>query len=228
MKEEDSDFEKISAKELENYWKAVIDNKVNLLTQLSNGSTVALIPVERKNAQLFVTHQGALPDKDTNILISFNALKDRLFFKTQLSKSTDGRHFIDVFGDLFRLQRRDNFRITIPDNISLPCLINQIGDANVKVKSARIVDLSLGGALIEIPEWEKSINTGDWIAGSIAPEKEAAIQFKGNVKHCRDFKNSSKKRLGVQFEKLVGNGLNELNKLVMKYYHKMFSKFSNF
>ncbi len=227
MSKEESDFEKItSEKEKENYWKAVIDSKIILLTQLSNGTTITLNPEELKLSQLYVSAKG-LPDKDANILISFNALKDRLFAKTQLSRAADGRHFIDTFSELFRLQRRENFRITIPENAPLQAFINQLGEKNLKVK-ARVVDISLGGALIELPETEHVILTNDWIAGVISTEKEVGIQFKGYIRHIRELPTLQKRRVGVCFDKLVGNGLNELNKLVMKYYHKMFSKFSNF
>lgn len=226
-KEDDSDFEKIDReKDREKYWDEVVENKTNLLTQLSNGNTVLLTPVERKLAQLFVSASG-LPDKDPKVLVSFSALKDRLFISTQLSRTPDGKHFIDIFGDLFRLQRRENFRIIIPDNAPIGVFINQLGDKNVKIK-AKVVDLSLGGAFIELPNQDHVILSGDWIAGIISTEKEVGIQFKGTVKHVRELNSHKKVRVGVFFDKLVGNGLNELNKLVMKYYHKMFSKFSNF
>lgn len=226
---EESDFEKVTSdRDKENYWKAVLESKTALLAQLSNGNTVLLTPLEIKIAQLFVNSAtNSLPDKDANLLISFNALKDRLFIRTQLSRTPDGQYFIDIFSDLYRLQRRENFRIVLPENASLDVFINQLGENNVKIK-ARVVDISLGGVLVELPNMDGVILNNDWIAGIISTDKETGIQFKGNIKHIRDLPKLQKRRVGVCFDKLVGNGLNELNKLVMKYYHKMFSKFSNF
>lgn len=223
--EKDSDFEKIASDDRENYWNAVIESKISLMTQLSNGITVVLTPLQKHMQQLFVTANG-LPDKDPKVLVSFSVLKERLFISTQLSKSPEGRHFIDTFGDLFRLQRRENFRIVIPEESPIGVFINQCADKNVKIK-ARVIDLSLGGALIELPE-EASAVAGDRLSGIISTDKEIGIQFKGVVRHAREHGPSKKIRVGIFFDKLVGNGLGELNKLVMKYYHKMFSKFSAF
>ncbi len=224
--EKESDFEKIPNDERDTYWNAVVENKVNLLTQLSSGTTVLLIPVQKHLQQLFVSARG-LPDKDPKVLVSFSVFKERLFISTQLSKAPDGKHFIDTFGDLFRLQRRENFRIVIPEESPIGVLINQLGEKNVKIK-AKVIDLSLGGALIELPDQEYVTMTADEVSGIISTDKVVGIQFKGVVKHAREHGPSKKIRVGVFFDKLVGNGLGELNKLVMKYYHKMFSKFSSF
>ncbi|OQW46103.1 MAG: hypothetical protein A4S09_16850 [Proteobacteria bacterium SG_bin7] len=224
--EKSSDFEKIESKDRDIYWDAVVENKVVLLTQLSNGTTVMLTPLQRQMQQLFVS-ANSLPDKDPKVLVSFSILKERLFISTQLSKTPDGKHFIDTFGDLFRLQRRENFRIVIPEESPIGVFLNQLGDKNVKIK-AKVIDLSLGGTFIEFPDPETVVSIGDTLSGIISTDKEIGIQFKGIVKHTREFGPSKKIRAGVYFEKLVGNGLGELNKLIMKYYHKMFSKFSAF
>ncbi len=130
-------------------------------------------------------------------IVSFSLPPDVFFLKTSVTGA--GEKF--SFGqseEVFRLQRRDTFRLSIPDRVT----------AKVKFLNHKIYnihDLSQGGFSIELPAQDSDIFvTGTYLDGDIEISGEVFKQVLCEAKHARVQPSAKTKVLvGFQFLKLT-------------------------
>lgn len=227
MDTNNSQFEKITdSDEKQNFFDALIYHKGEVQAIYSDGRKSILVPLELKANHLYVRTKDSNEKltEEANLIINFQALKTQLFAKTR-AYNIPGNHFvIETNVELFRLQRRENFRINLGPDVNINVHLHKMKTQSVKHK-CKMKDLSLGGCLIELPA-EEPLSVNAEVSGTTSSPQKIHFEFDGVVRHVHINSDTNTQLVGISFSRLLGGGLNELNKMVMDLYRKLFSKFS--
>lgn len=141
----------------------------------------------------------------TDFVGYLNSNQERYYFYGQaLSKQNflletyeQASIFIRFDTDLFKLDRRSNFRVRLPDKERFPLLITELNGVPIKLNGL-VRDISNQG--IGFITGGESLNhnwaLGDRIRGRIKSEEDKDIVFDGEVKHC-SLPNDHTVRVGV-------------------------------
>jgi hypothetical protein len=161
----------------------------------------------------------------TEIVASFMFGNEVYFLKTQISPR--GNSFLlDIGQDLYKLQRRDNFRLVMPTSQKARFELRSIDIESVK-QTYGIVDLSGGGLSFEMLYATDRLQQGSHVSGVIKIGENFSKPVVGLVRHVRPFGSmgSGLFRVGIQFEGLSSTDHEEIILLVMKIHRIAFSKF---
>jgi len=118
---------------------------------------------------------------------------DRYYFVGKISRSQDFRMtpfsmevFLPYQFEMFKLDRRANFRITLPDSDMFKAKIFEHNGKAINLV-ALIKDVSGGGMrlLCKDVEIAFSFKVNSKIKGELYPTKEKSIQFEGIIRHLK-------------------------------------------
>ena len=116
--------------------------------------------------------------------ISFG-LADGLYVLKSAVEAVNGEVLVVPLGpELFRLQRRNNFRAYIPMSFEIKFTITELkSDESAKGSSIKLVDISAGGMKVIWPSHGFAMPTvGDKIAGRLVlPNKAGEIELRGRL-----------------------------------------------
>lgn len=167
------------------------------------------------------------PKKENDILGNFFIGGERYFFKTSLRIEGDVVTLrIDV--DLFHLQRRQNYRIRIPESYPASLLLSNYNGATVKL-TGKLVDLSSGGCRASILTALPVFETGGRIAGQIVIKNRDPLGIEGTLRYHKFEKSISTPRqiFGLEFTALSSLVEGKLFALTMELHREFFSKYSS-
>jgi hypothetical protein len=210
--------------------------KQNLLVELcrSKGDLVAKLPEpnsyvftlkasEHRGLDLVCPLQASLPKEFSNagrLFMSFLLGGEKYFFhgrydvrKNDILINTD-----EVF---FHLQRRDDYRLRIPESFQALFEISAINGQMKKV-SIPIADLSAGGCLLNTDPQRIHLKIGDKVSGHIFLPDREPIEMNGQIRHTRENQNKRNDLTGVQFANLSEIQKNRIASLVMDLYREFF------
>lgn len=165
-------------------------------------------------------------DQNSEVIVSFSLSTEMYFMRTKLLLKRE-RRMIDLGGDLYKLQRRDNFRLVIPKSYKARFEARSYDLEEVK-STFSIIDLSGGGLSFEMLYATDSIRAGTHITGLLKIGDSFSKPVVAIVKHIRPFGSmgSGLFRCGIQFEGIPESDREEIIQLVMKIHREAFSKFS--
>ncbi|MEQ1876812.1 MAG: PilZ domain-containing protein [Bdellovibrionia bacterium] len=157
--------------------------------------------------------------------VSFSIGPEMFFIKTRVIPKKNHAVF-DIGTDLYKLQRRDNFRLIIPKGYRARFELRSI-DLDQQVANFPVVDLSGGGLSFEMLYATDSMRVGSQVAGFLKIGDLFTKPVVGLVRHVRPFGSmgSGLFRCGIQFEGLVSTDREEIIQMVMKIHRESFSKF---
>ena len=165
------------------------------------------------------------PDKDNDLICNFFLGGERYFFRS-LAITKNDQVELSYEGELFHLQRRQNYRIKIPENYSAICLITEHKSIPVKL-SAHIYDISSGGIRVELIANEPVLISGDSVTAHIFIGKREALQVEGIVRHHKLEKfatKPSKQIFGVEFTEMGSFIEGKLFAITMDLHREFFSR----
>lgn len=157
------------------------------------------------------------------IIVSFSIQTQKYFLTTKL-KDLGGNYFeINFTENLFQLQRRQNYRVFIPDNYRTEVSITVAG----KKISGSVLDLSSGGlrARILVKRSDCNFSINHLLQGKFKIGDRPAIPFKGQLRHMKD--DTTKEgfvMLGIEFLDLSKPIQAQLFSMTMELHREMFSK----
>lgn len=96
---------------------------------------------------------------DEAVTCSFEISAEKYFFKSQVS-TIASELLLTIPNEIFKLQRRNDFRVAVPASIPYTCEIIGVNSSPVKLK-AEIRDLSLGGCQLAVKITGTSFHNGD-------------------------------------------------------------------
>jgi c-di-GMP-binding flagellar brake protein YcgR len=146
------------------------------------------------------------------------------YFASPKFKISRGQLRIFVDGPVFLLQRREDFRLKIPQAQKVLFEIKLKNESN-QVVSCAIKDLSAGGCrlLIDPKKWQPKV--GDPIAGTILISGREPIIMEASIKHIKpDSTEKNKLSCGVQFNQISEIQKNRIAAIVMDLFRVFFAK----
>lgn len=160
------------------------------------------------------------------VVVSFQVGTEKYFMQSRLF-SDGAKHFLDLGQRLFRLQRRDNYRLPFPPEFGARLLIRGLETLSLNL-NLELVNLSGGGCAVDIhPQMGVELRKGQVLRGDLRVKDRLAMPVVGIVRHSRAFgsRGSGIQRVGIEFQNLTPVDKENLIKLVMELHRELFSKF---
>lgn len=118
-------------------------NNVPVVFKLANAHAKSnFVPVE--DAELGIIRKFDSDLVDTPIMCSFTYSNNKYFFKSKAT-STDVYFFLNFPEKIYKIQRRNNFRLSVPNFLD-----HKINIIEFPSLESRLIDISLGGCRLEI------------------------------------------------------------------------------
>jgi c-di-GMP-binding flagellar brake protein YcgR len=122
---------------------------------------------------------------------------------------------------MFHLQRRQNYRVRIPQSFQAHFDVTEINQAEVKAH-ARLGDLSSQGCRLIEKSSGTTFNPGDAIKGQLVINKNSPIDLEAEVRHVKT--DEGQQIVGLEFKKLSPIQENNLFALTMEIHKEVFKR----
>lgn len=159
--------------------------------------------------------------QNIEILGQFQIEEDRFFINGQMSLLGD-QAVISFAGEIFKLQRRSNFRISLPPSFPMYANVTQIA-GKPSAFEARLADMSAGGCRIYFPESGPNLASGTDIQIVLHPPSGRDFDFRAVVRHTQSvvFRNEIQAQFGLEFLEVPKATHLRLTSLVMDLQHRV-------
>ncbi|MBC7370139.1 MAG: PilZ domain-containing protein [Bdellovibrionaceae bacterium] len=165
------------------------------------------------------------PLNDNDLVCNFFIGGERYFFRSLVTIDKDQVQ-LSFQNELFHLQRRQNYRIKIPEKYTAAFLISEHKNSAVKL-SAHIFDLSSGGARVEMTAAEPVLTLGDQITAHLFLGKREPLEIEGIIRHHKIEKFATKppkQIFGVEFSSMSPLLEGKLFAITMDLHREFFSR----
>lgn len=228
MTQDGSDiFSKVSADEKLRLFKDLANVRGELICKGESDDIYRLI-VERASAkqelQCSISFGLPFPKQEKELLGNFFLGGERYFFKTPVRIEKD-IIILRMDSDLFHLQRRQNYRIKIPENYQATLLVSSLNKAPTKL-NGQIFDLSSGGCRVVLTASTPILEHGDIVSGYIVVGKRDPLEIEGVVRHHKVEKGTAltKQVFGIEFRQLSPLIEGKLFAITMDLHREFFSR----
>jgi c-di-GMP-binding flagellar brake protein YcgR len=219
-------FSLISQKELIQIMQDLAYLKIDIICkgESEHLATVKASECELKKSQLECIEKSTHPLKNgENYLGYFLLHNEKYYFKsTAISKSDT---FIIPFPDnLYKLQRRQSYRVKIPDNQKLFLDISTLDGLEFS-SHCRLIDLSSKGCRITVDDYDEIFMKDCLISGTLLVKENLKINIQGQIKHStKSLSSSDSKICGIEFTPISPATENQLFSLTMELYKSFFRR----
>ncbi|MCB0347518.1 MAG: PilZ domain-containing protein, partial [Bdellovibrionales bacterium] len=176
----------------------IMRHNVEIQIQLMDNTVLSAKSFKKFNDEFILFRE--LPNQPTeqDVIITFNLAPEKYFLKSKLIQK-DKTCIIKLTAYLYKLQRRKNFRLTLPKfwDPTFDCLsqgAEQIG------KSFTIHDLSNGGISIEYAPGEFETSIGSQMEGLIKVNNRLDLSVTVGVRHIREVGTKAYPKIRVGLE----------------------------
>lgn len=140
--------------------------------------------------------------------------KDELYFFNSSLNNSKAEYLIDLPAEIFQLQRRNDFRVTMPIGLPHECIINYVRGLPKSVK-AEVRDLSMGGCQLSVAAYQLEIAQGNEFDIILKIDKFEFQRLNLVAKHIKVIKEQDTLLIGASFLDLDGETSNDLRALLM-------------
>lgn len=222
-------FSKVSTrKERERAFTLMADSKSYLECQLPNKKLLDFKADHLKDSYMVVFCKDAEISVPCNVIVTFSIGAEKYFMKTTLNKHDLQSHFtMDLTPTLFKLQRRNSFRVQIPPGYHAKIKVLQVNDKDIS-RVFMMSDLSGGGFSFEMtPDNDFNLEKNQIVKAEIEIGGKFKKVVKAEIKHIAKIgsQGSGLQKVGLEFTEIAPKSQEEIVKLVMDLHRDMFSKF---
>ena len=214
------------------------DEKTSIFTELADRRTILnakyldpngvlfLIEAENfSNNQLrchFKEHPKPYPQNQP-LIVQFATSWEKYLFQDD-TKFQGDTLYLDAQADLFRLQRREDFRLKLPSSFNALFTITVLnGDAGKM--DVTILDISAGGLRISAQRHLTHFTKGDHFEGKLQLKGRPPIMLKLEAMHViTDPMNEKLTQVGCRFRDISPIEKNKFTALVMDLYREIYSR----
>lgn len=140
--------------------------------------------------------------KDEPMSLTFGLGDGQYYCKTTVSFVSDDEAYFPVGTELYRLQRRNNFRAYVPTHTNINLTLKSWNTDIVKF-AARVVDLSAGGARVTWPaDTADKVKVGQQISGSLSLPNGQNMEVFATIKHIWPKQPDGNLPVGMEFQNL--------------------------
>lgn len=228
MKESQSFFQKVGTrKERERAFILLTQSKATFECQLPGKKIVTISPGHIVDSHMAVVTQGQIP-MNQEVIVTFQVGQEKYFMKTIFEHHDFSGHYkMSLEPALFKLQRRNSFRVQIPGEYLARVNLMVVGDKKISQKFP-LFDLSGGGFSFEIPPNSQfSIERGQELEGELDIGGKFKKRFSAIIRHIIvvGSQGSGLKKIGAEFTHLSPSEQQDIINIVMEIHRDMFSKF---
>lgn len=183
--------------------------------------------IEQKFRLVCRTRAGAKPPipLPVSVILSFSIGSDRFFMTTDIVDLGGGYYEVNFAKDIFQLQRRQSYRIRIPDNHFSDLKITVSNNNAVTNLSGRIVDISSGGARMLLKHADPVLKLDDKVEGTLVIGRRAPIAYQGVVRHVKvESQKPPAQIIGVEFTGMTPVMEGKLFAITMELHRELFAR----
>lgn len=151
---------------------------------------------------------------------------EKYYFQSAALTQQD-RITVPIPKELYRLQRRQNYRVRIPDGYGASYSITTFNGKPEKWASP-IADLSSQGCRVNFKGSSPQIKIGDKLGGTLLIGKRPPLEVQGIVRHVKltegDSPNQTTQTLGIEFSPLPSILENKLFAMTMEIHKEIFRR----
>lgn len=195
-----------------------------LVEFLNHNQTELTIKINRQYVKADVTHikndkyLSVLKFHDFDfsnepVLCSFS-FKDELYFFNSYLNNSKVEYLIDIPGEIYQLQRRNDFRVSMPIGLSHECTINYVRGLQKNVK-AEVRDLSMGGCQLSVAAYQLEISQDDEFDMTLKVDRFEFARLDLVAKHVKVIKEQDTLLIGCSFTDLTGESSTDMQALLM-------------
>ncbi len=228
-------FNKVGQAETKHLWNEVKKYKIEFSAKIvhegdAEESVFKLKIVEFTESGTAVCHTLGKNKKVTKekgeMVVLFYIGGEKFFLQTKFFSHYDDI-FLDITSDIFILQRREDFRIKIPESYNAKLIVQQINENLCNIEWI-LLDLSGGGAKVKIDSNKTRLKHSDRIKAFLYLKNQEKMYISAKVVHqhlhstTKDFEN-----IGLQFVELNNQTKDKIISFVMDLYRQLFAKIHN-
>lgn len=188
---------------------------------------VALEFLNRQELHCSVPARTPRPFQEKELFGNFFLGGERYFFKSTLRLNTE-IVILRPSKELFHLQRRQNYRIKIPESYHTQFLITSYNNTPVKLRG-HVSDLSSGGCKITLPANTPTLETNVPVEATVRISYREPFPVSGIVRHSKIEKslNNTKQTFGVEFTSSSPQLEGKLFAIIMDLHREFFSNLND-
>lgn len=188
---------------------AELGQKSVLITGWTQNSRPLFFQVQRIDAStvsLTVVDGDGLAGKANDEAELLFSLDDGQYhWRTKIIEASSGAWSLEKGGELARLQRRNNFRTSVPKGYKAVLLLKAFKTHTISQTELQLIDVSAGGARIQWPAAGlSSLAQGDSLSGIIATPGGRQIEIFGIAKSILTDVDTGVIQAGLEFQNLSG------------------------
>ncbi|MCM2281812.1 MAG: PilZ domain-containing protein [Bdellovibrionaceae bacterium] len=160
------------------------------------------------------------------LTLTFGLEEGQYFLKGAIEPVSGDLYAIPIGEALYRMQRRNNFRAPVPENMTITF---EVPVPNGKPHAFAVADLSGGGLGLlvraeDVPGWRK----GDRVRGRLLAPGKPPIELEVVMKYLGGAGADGRFKVGVQCQGLDTESENTLIAICMQIHRELFSMFREF
>lgn len=157
-----------------------------------------------------------------NVIATFNLGGEKYFFQA-VAEYEDGEIVFTALFDLFHLQRRQNYRVRVPDSYAGRFEIFELNGGKVKISGA-LQDVSSGGCRVAYPKPQPSMKMDDNLRARIVVGARAPIEVEAVIRHIKtEIQTSTTQTFGMEFLPLTAQLEHRMFGLTMDLHRELFA-----
>lgn len=207
MNEENLEFQRLaSAQELENFLSSLETQAAEISVFAADGQPISMRLV-RINGRHIIAENADAPTlalrAGENVQILVGLTEGLFSIKTKVA-AVNGRSFtFDLGNDVYRLQRRNDFRTNIPPETKIEARITHLrGSRLSNPPTLQTLDLSAGGMSVLWKDFRKyKPAVGDLLEGVLTLSDGKQIEFKSKIISVSE-RDETAASLGLEFQNL--------------------------
>ena len=206
-------YQKIGEMDLKEMVEFIDHNQTELIIKISDQYVKANVNHIKGDKYFSIFRFHTFDFSNEPVTCCFHSRDEIYFFKSYLS-SAKVEYVIDLPTEIFQLQRRNDFRISMPIGLPHTCTIKYINGLQKNIQ-VDMRDLSLGGCQLSAPSYETEVKTDDEIFVYLKIDRFEFAQLRMKARHCKVIKEQDSILIGASFVDLDGENLSELRALLM-------------
>ena len=138
-------------------------------------------------------------------------------------KLTNRTISVKTTSPIYLLQRREDFRLKIPENFSTFFQIHELNGKPTK-RIFRVIDLSAGGCRLLENNSKEILKANDEFKATLKIDDRPSFEINGKILHSYSEDGQKNPSYGIQFINLAPPIKNKIAGLVMDLYRQLFSR----
>lgn len=148
---------------------------------------------------------------------------EKYYFQTS-AQIHQGKVAVPIPAELYHLQRRQNYRVRIPEGYKAFYNLILVNDQPAKI-TGQLLDLSSQGCRFLSTMTSSSLKMGDAVTGQLIIPKRSPMEIQGVVRHIKvDDLNKDIQTFGIEFTPLTPIVENKLFAITMEIHKEVFKR----